>query len=133
MDHSTDSCMDYVQRLAAVEESAKSAHKRLDEMSELSKSVRDLAASTKVMAAELSHIKEDAKTRDERISEELQSIKDTADERDQTVNKKLDDIQADVNEQKLKPAKRWETVVSQIIQLLVAGAVGYFISLLVSR
>lgn len=92
-------CIGHEQRISAVEESAKSAHKRLDELISLNDSVKNLAISTAKMA------------------EQLKTLTDNSAKLDQ----KISDLE-------LKPGKRWETVAMQIIQLLIAGAVGYLLS-----
>jgi uncharacterized coiled-coil protein SlyX len=41
---------------------------------------------------------------------------------------KIDELVSDVKSIKSKPAKRWETLVTQVISILVAAVVGYFIA-----
>ena len=45
-----------------------------------------------------------------------------------TVKEKVEDISRRVCHIEEKPAKRWESLVGQIIGLLVAGAIGYLLS-----
>ena len=92
-------CIGHEQRISAVEESAKSAHKRLDELISLNDSVKNLAISTAKMA------------------EQMKTLTDNSDKMDE----KLSALE-------LKPAKRWEAAVGQVIQLLLAGAIGYLLS-----
>ena len=92
-------CIGHAQRLSAVEESAKSAHKRLDELISLSDSVKNLAISTAKMA------------------EQMKTLTDNSAKLDQ----KISDLE-------LKPGKRWETVAMQIVQLMIAGVVGFLLS-----
>ena len=92
-------CIGHEQRISAVEASAKSAHKRLDELISLNDSVKNLAISTAKMA------------------EQLKTLTDNSAKLDQ----KISDLE-------LKPGKRWETVAMQIVQLLIAGVVGYLLS-----
>ena len=92
-------CIGHAQRLSAVEASARSAHKRLDELISLNTSVNNLAISTATMAEQLKTLTENSEKMDEKLSA-----------------------------LELKPAKRWETVAMQIIQLLVAGVVGFLLS-----
>lgn len=95
-------CMDHAQRLAAVESSASSAHKRLDELISLNASVNNLAVSTATMAEQLKTLTENSAKMDKKLSA-----------------------------LELGPAKKWQAVTMQIIQLLVAGAFGYLLSALV--
>lgn len=92
-------CIGHAQRLSAVEESAKSAHKRLDELISLNDSVKNLAISTAKMA------------------EQMKTLTDNSAKLDQ----KISDLE-------LKPARRWETVAMQIVQLVIAGIVGFLLS-----
>ena len=92
-------CIGHEQRISAVEESSKSAHKRLDELISLNDSVKNLAISTAKMA------------------EQLKTLTDNSAKLDQ----KISDLE-------LKPGKRWETVAMQIVQLVIAGVVGFLLS-----
>ena len=92
-------CIGHAQRLSAVEASARSAHKRLDELIMLNTSVNNLAVSTATMAEQLKTLTESTAKLDRKIS----------------------DLE-------LKPARRWETVAMQIVQLLIAGVVGFLLS-----
>ena len=92
-------CIGHAQRLSAVEASARSAHKRLDELISLNTSVNNLAISTATMAEQLKTLTESSEKMDEKLSA-----------------------------LELKPAKRWEAVAMQIVQLLIAGVVGFLLS-----
>ncbi|MDY0199318.1 MAG: hypothetical protein RBR68_16065 [Tenuifilaceae bacterium] len=92
-------CMDHAQRLSAVEGSAASAHKRLDELISLNASVNNLAISTATMAEQLKTLTENSQKMDEKLSA-----------------------------LELGPGKRWQAVTMQIIQLLIAGVIGYLLS-----
>lgn len=92
-------CISHAQRLSAVEESTASAHKRLDELISLNASVNNLAVSTATMAEQLKMLTENSAKMDRKLSA-----------------------------LELKPAKRWETVAMQIVQLLIAGVMGYLLS-----
>lgn len=92
-------CIDHAQRLSAVEGSAASAHKRLDELISLNASVNNLAISTATMAEQLKTLTENSAKLDKKLSA-----------------------------LELGPARRWEAVVMQIVQLLIAGVIGYLLS-----
>lgn len=92
-------CIGHAQRLSAVEASARSAHKRLDELISLNTSVNNLAISTATMAEQLKTLTESSEKMDEKLSA-----------------------------LELKPGKRWEAIAMQIIQLLVAGVIGFLLS-----
>ena len=57
------------ERLTAGESSIKSAHKRIDSLEEMSKSIQDLAIATSKIAAETKALREDYVKADERIEE----------------------------------------------------------------
>lgn len=44
------------------------------------------------------------------------------------VEKDISEVKSDIKEIKEKPAKKWESVVSQIISILVATIAGYFLA-----
>lgn len=92
-------CIGHEQRISAVEASARSAHKRLDELISLNTSVNNLAISTATMAEQLKTLTESSEKMDEKLSA-----------------------------LELKPGKRWEAIAMQIIQLLVAGVIGFLLS-----
>ncbi|MDY5835752.1 MAG: hypothetical protein SPK23_01315 [Eubacteriales bacterium] len=89
---------DLVQRVTTAEESSKSAHKRLDTIEAQIKAVNQLATSLAAMTTEMGHVKESLHSIDSRLY---------------------------MIEQ--KPGKRWEAVVGQVLSLLTAAAVGYFL------
>ena len=99
MTEEKEMCIGHAQRLSAVEASARSAHKRLDELISLNDSVKNLAVSTAQMAEQLKTLTESSKKMDEKLSA-----------------------------LEMKPGKRWEAVAMQIIQLLVAGVIGFLLS-----
>lgn len=45
-----------------------------------------------------------------------------------SIEVKLEELCSDVKSIKAKPAKRWETLITQIISIIVAAVVGYFIA-----
>ena len=83
-------------RLTEVEDRSKSNTKRLDEVEKRQDNLDDLVGTVKVLA-----------DREERIESDVKEIK------------------TDLKEVTSKPAKRWDSLVSQIISLLVAAVVGF--------
>ena len=86
-------------RLSAVEQRSKSNSHRLEALEKQTEAVNRLATSVAVMA-----------------------------EKVETTGDKVDSLCVDVQEIKQKPAKRWETVVGQVISLLVAAVFGHIIA-----
>ena len=94
-------CLDQAERIAKVEESAKSAHKRIDALDSLTQSVNNLAISVSEMAVGMRQLEKSSAT----------------------LNKKIDCLEA-------APGKRWELIVTEIIKLIVAGAAGFLLSMI---
>lgn len=94
-------CLDQAERIAKVEESAKSAHKRIDALDSLTQSVNNLTISVSEMAVGMRQL--------EKSSANL--------------SHKIDCLEA-------TPGKRWELIVTEIIKFIVAGAAGFLISML---
>ena len=86
-------------RLTALEDRAKSNSHRLDELEKRQDNLDDLVSTVKVLAV-----------REEAFESDVKEIK------------------SDVKSLKEKPAKRWESVVTQIITLLVAAVVGFLLA-----
>ena len=86
------------ERIATLEEAAKSMEKRLDKQDEVVTTVLALAKSTEQLA---------------------QGLKET--------NENIRQMRRDVDELRCKPAKRWDTVVTSAITATVAAVVAYFI------
>lgn len=91
-------CRELGERVTKVEESAKTAHKRLDTLEGQLRAINTLATSLAAMTTEMGHVKESLHSIDSR----LYSIEQ-------------------------RPARRWEAVVGQVLSLLTAAAVGYFL------
>lgn len=86
-------------RLTEVESRSKSNMHRLDEMEKRQDNLDELVGTVKVLAL-----------REENVEKDVKEIKD------------------DVKDIKEKPAKRWESVVTQIVSILVAAVLGYFLA-----
>lgn len=90
---------EFEHRLTEAEERSKSNMHRLDDMERRQTNLEKLVSSVAVMA-----------------------------ERVNNVEGKVDEIKADVKSLKLKPAKQWENLTSQIVTLLVAALVGFILA-----
>ena len=86
-------------RLTEVEGRSKSNTKRLDEIEKRQDNLDDLVGTVKVLAL-----------REENVEKDVKEIKD------------------DVKDIKDKPAKKWESLVTQLISILVAAVAGYFLA-----
>lgn len=85
--------------ISAVEQRGKSNSHRLDTLEKQTEALNTLATSVAVMA---------------------EKVEITGD--------KVDSLCVDVQEIKQKPAKRWETVMAQVVSILVAAVLGYIIA-----
>lgn len=109
-------------RLTAVEESTKQAHKRIDDLNNLNESVKLLAVSSAEMSVQLSQVRENT----ERIEEQVKHNANSLEVKTNTMDNRLKDLEG-------KAGKRWELVMTEIIKLLVAGCIGYIISIALQR
>ncbi len=89
------------ERLTKGEASIKSAHHRIDNLQEMSESIKDLAVSTAQIATETKALREDAVKTDERL-EELEK----------------------------KPAKRYEVLLMAFLTAICSGVGGYLLATL---
>ena len=85
-------------RITAVEESAKSAHHRIDELAQVQNEIHNLALSVNSLAGAVSQIK---------ISQ--------------------DDVAARVREIELKPGRRWDQITLTLIIAVVTAVAGYLL------
>lgn len=86
-------------RLTEVEERTKSNSHRIDEIEKRQDKLDDLVGTVKVLAEQEKRVEGDVKE----IKDDVKSIKD-------------------------KPAKRWESVVTQVISILVAAIAGFILA-----
>lgn len=85
--------------ISAVEQRGKSNSHRLDALEKQTEALNTLATSVAVLA-----------------------------EKVEATGEKVDGLCTDVQEIKQRPAKRWESVVVQVISILVAAALGYVLA-----
>jgi predicted nucleic acid-binding Zn-ribbon protein len=90
---------EYEHRLTVVEDRSKSNSHRLDDVEKKQDDLSELVGTVKVLA-----------TREEAVESDVKEIK------------------ADVKSMASKPAKRWESLVSQLITLVVAAVVGFILA-----
>lgn len=70
--------INYAEKIAHIEESVKSAHKRIDDMGELTQSVYELAASIKSMQRDITDMSSRIKTIEEKPAKRWDLIVSTA-------------------------------------------------------
>ena len=87
------------ERLVRVEESSKQAHKRLDTVESKINNIYELATSVREIAIEMKEMRKDMSNIDSRVK----SIED-------------------------KPGKRYDTIVGQIISIIIAAVLGFFLA-----
>jgi len=85
--------------IASLTEQVKGALRRIDEQAKLTDSVHKLATAMEVLANRMG-----------------------------AFEKKQDSIQKELEAIKMKPAQRWESIVGQVVGLLVAACAGFLIS-----
>lgn len=90
---------EHERRLTEVESRSKSNTKRLDDIEKRQDNLDDLVSTVKVLAVREENVENDVKE----IKNDVKSIKD-------------------------KPGKRWDSLVTQIIGLIVAAVVGFLLA-----
>lgn len=90
---------EFEHRLTEVEERSKSNTHRLEEVEQRQNNLDKLATSVAVLA-----------------------------EREKKVEENVEEIKGDVKSLTVKPAKRWENLVSQIITIVVAAVMGFILA-----
>lgn len=129
--------MDTTKNIAALWESTKSAHKRLDENDKVTKGIHQLSASIAGMTAEMKGIAERMDESNERMSASVEKINEgqrAQAERIGAVEKTLITLSGlsegmkklgeKVEVIEKEPATKWKTLVAQITTLIVAAAIG---------
>lgn len=111
-----------IEKIAHIEESVKSAHKRIDETKELTESVYKLATSIEAMQNDI----KESKKRIEKIEDKpelppCQHIKDF---------ERFDKLEGEVKVLRETPVKRWEKFVGGLITSLAGGIVGYILAVI---
>lgn len=89
------------ERVTRVEESSKSAHKRIDSMEEMQKDIRDLTIS---------------------IGSIADSVKRLVDD--------MTEIKCRVTSIEGKPGKRWDLIVTTVITCIIGGIIGYMLGVI---
>lgn len=87
------------EKLIRLEEEMKQVNSRLNKLENKIENIYDLTSSVKQIATEMKAMREDVNKIDDRV-------------------KTIED----------KPAKRWDSVVGQIVSIVVAGIMGFLIS-----
>lgn len=86
-------------RVTRVEESAKSAHKRIDGVDEIYKEIRDLAISVNKLASSVQRLCDD-----------------------------MTEVRGRVSCIEGKPGKRWDIIVTAVLNIAIGAIIGYIIS-----
>ena len=130
----TDQVIKLTQEIAAMRESMKSAHKRIDDNDRITEGIHEIAASVKSLALQVKLLTERVDKNIEKLETGQKSQGERLGALERT-NAKLSDIEETVEEQEKRidaiekePATKWKTLVSQVIAIIVAAIVGYVLS-----
>jgi len=96
--------LEVAQRLTKVEESVQSAHHRINNTELMQREIRDLALSVNTLAGSVHNMCDD-----------------------------LTDVSGRVKDIECKPSKRLDQIIGYIIGALVSGAIGFWLSQVLSR
>jgi methyl-accepting chemotaxis protein len=108
--------MELGERVAALEESNKSAHHRIGEVREQTTAIHQLASSVEHMAGEIRSLSKSMDERSKQMDERLNKQDDRLDEYDE----RLDQLVRTPGEQAIKAAK-------SLAYLVAAALIGYYI------
>ena len=120
---------EHARQITALQESAKSAHKRIDKMDKLTEAVHELARSNTAIATEVKALAEKFDKTTERIEkgQKAQGERLGLIERDiQQVKqneKEIADMADKLDTLRMEPGEKWKSVVSEICKLLAVAAV----------
>lgn len=137
----TEFAMDTTKNIAALWESTKSAHKRLDENDKVTKGIHQLSASIAGMTAEMKGIAERMDDSNDRMTASVEKISEGQQEQAQRIGEMektliilsgLSDGMGKLGEKieviEKEPATKWKDLVKQITALVVAAAIGAIIA-----
>lgn len=95
-----------VEKLAAVVESAKSAHKRIDENDRITNGIHKIATSVETLALQVKQLTD-------KVDESIESLKGSLKSHGERIGKL-----------EQEPGNRWKSLVAQLTQIIVAAVVG---------
>lgn len=110
---------EFIQHIAATEQHLTDHETRINKLEKDQKAIQSLATSVAVMASEQKRMGEDIN----KTTETLDAIKNTIE--------KIPDMQSfeqqkkEIETLKMKPAKRWESIVEKAILVIVGGVIAY--------
>ncbi len=102
----TERMLALTEELAAVKESTKSAHKRIDENDRITEGIHEIASSVQALAVQV-------KLLADKMDENVDSLKGSIKSQGERIGKL-----------EQEPADRWKSLVSQVIGLVVAAVAG---------
>lgn len=110
---------EFIQHIAATEQHLTDHETRINKLEKDQKAIQSLATSVAVMASEQKRMGEDIN----KTTETLDAIKNTIEKipDKQSFEQQKEEIEA----LKMKPAKRWESIVEKAILVIVGGVIAY--------
>ena len=118
---------EHLAKIVETEQRCKSNTKRIDEISRKQEDLDNLTKSVCLMANEQEHMRKD-------ITETKNDLKETKDDVKEIKNavlshkgeeKEVSEIKEEVEELKMKPAKRWDSVVAAVVSAIVGALIAY--------
>lgn len=110
---------DFIQRITVTEQRLNDHETRIDKLEKDQKAIQSLATSVAVMASEQKRMGEDIN----KTTETLNAIKETMEKFPDL--QRIEKTEKDLETLKMKPAKRWESIVEKVLLLVVGGLVAY--------
>lgn len=110
---------DFIQRITVTEQRLNDHETRIDKLEKDQKAIQSLATSVAVMASEQKRMGEDIN----KTTETLNAIKETMEKFPDL--QRIEKTEKDLETLKMKPAKRWESIVEKVLLIVVGGLVAY--------
>jgi vacuolar-type H+-ATPase subunit I/STV1 len=110
---------DFIQRITVTEQRLNDHETRIDKLEKDQKAIQSLATSVAVMASEQKRMGEDIN----KTTETLNAIKETMEKFPDL--QRIEKTEKDLETLKMKPAKRWESIVEKVLLVVVGGLVAY--------
>lgn len=110
---------EFVQHIAISEQRLSEHNVRITKLEKDQEAIKSLATSVAVMASEQKRMGEDII----KTTQTLDAIKDTIEQMPDM--KRVEQTEKDLETLKMKPAKRWESVVEKVILVIVGGIIAF--------
>jgi uncharacterized coiled-coil DUF342 family protein len=118
--------LEHAEEISALKESAKSAHKRIDNLREVTDGIHKIAANMESLVAEVKRLGErledGLREQGKRLGQTETAIISL-----ENLRTKVEYVYGGLNDIKLEPAKKWNKAVWKVMSLLITAVAMYFL------